>query len=169
MRILVAGGAGFIGSWLCESLLKDGHEVTCVDNLFTGSKKNVHHLLESPRFTFMQWDITVPFKFEADQVYNLACPASPIDYRYDGIETTKISVLGTINLAEQALRCGATYLFSSTSEVYGDPTVNMAIRPSIRRPRTTGATSIPLGLARVTTKASAAPKACCSTMSVSTS
>lgn len=120
-KVVVAGGAGFLGSWLCDRLIKEGHEVLCLDNLFTGYKRNIAHLIEHKRFTFMRWDITQPLKFEADQVYNLACPASPVAYRYDGIETTKISFLGTLNLAEQALRCGAKFLQASTSEVYGDP------------------------------------------------
>ena len=123
-RVLVTGGAGFLGSHLCERLLKDGHEVLCVDNLFTGSKRNIAHLLTSPFFEFMRHDVTFPLYVETDQIYNLACPASPIHYQFDPVQTTKTSVHGAINMLGLAKRVRARILQASTSEVYGDPEVH---------------------------------------------
>src|SRR5581483_8771810 len=124
MRILVTGGAGFLGSHLCDRLINDGHEVTCVDNLFTGQKANVAHLLANPRFEFVRHDIIDPFKFEVDQIYNLACPASPPPYQYNPIKTIKTSVMGAINCLGLAKRVKARIFQASTSEVYGDPQVH---------------------------------------------
>ena len=123
-KILVAGGAGFIGSHLCERLLNDGCEVICVDNLYTGSKINVHHLLNNYNFEFIRHDITIPLYLEIDQIYNLACPASPVHYQIDPVQTIKTNVHGSINLLGLAKRTGAKILQASTSEVYGDPTVH---------------------------------------------
>ena len=123
-KILVAGGAGFIGSHLCERLLNDGCEVICVDNLYTGSKINVHHLLNNYNFDFIRHDITIPLYLEIDQIYNLACPASPVHYQIDPVQTIKTNVHGSINLLGLAKRTGAKILQASTSEVYGDPTVH---------------------------------------------
>ena len=124
MRILVTGGAGFLGSHLCDRLLKDGHEVVCIDNLFTGRKANIDHLLANPRFEFVRHDVIDPFKFEVDQIYNLACPASPPHYQYNPIKTIKTSVMGSINCLGLAKRLKARVFQASTSEVYGDPQVN---------------------------------------------
>jgi UDP-glucuronate decarboxylase len=124
MRILVTGGAGFLGSHLCDRLIQDGHEVVCVDNLFTGQKANVAHLLANPRFEFVRHDIVDPFKFEVDQIYNLACPASPVHYQFNPIKTVKTSVVGAINCLGLAKRVKARIFQASTSEVYGDPTVH---------------------------------------------
>jgi UDP-glucuronate decarboxylase len=121
MRILVTGGAGFIGSHLCEFLVKKGDEVICVDNFFSGSKENVRHLLEYPSFELIRHDITNPLFIEVDQIYNLACPASPIHYQYNPIKTIKCNTLGVINMLGLAKRCNARILQASTSEVYGDP------------------------------------------------
>src|SRR5213595_3082556 len=123
-RILVTGGAGFLGSHLVDRLLQDGHEVICVDNLFTGSKRNIEHLHRNPRFEFMRHDVTFPLFIEVDEIYNLACPASPIQYQYDPVQTTKTSVHGAINMLGLAKRTRAKILHASTSEVYGDPTVH---------------------------------------------
>jgi UDP-glucuronate decarboxylase len=123
-RILVTGGAGFLGSQLCERLIEDGHDVLCVDNLFTGTRRNIAHLLDNPAFEFMRHDITFPLYVEVDQIYNLACPASPIHYQHDPIQTTKTSVHGAINMLGLAKRLNARILQASTSEVYGDPTVH---------------------------------------------
>ncbi len=123
-RILVTGGAGFIGSHLCERLLADGHDVLCVDNFFTGTRDNVAHLLENPRFELMRHDVTFPLYVEVDEIYNLACPASPIHYQYDPVQTTKTSVHGAINVLGLAKRTKAKILQASTSEVYGDPKVH---------------------------------------------
>lgn len=123
-RILVTGGAGFLGSHLCERLLNEGHEVLCVDNLFTGTKQNIEHLLGNPRFEFMRHDVTFPLFVEVDQIYNLACPASPIHYQHDPVQTTKTSVHGAINMLGLAKRLGARIFQASTSEVYGDPVVH---------------------------------------------
>ena len=120
-RIAVTGGAGFLGSHLCERLIARGDEVLCIDNLFTGSRNNVAHLLDKPRFEFMRHDITFPLYVEVDEIYNLACPASPIHYQFDPVQTTKTSVLGAINMLGLAKRVKAKILQSSTSEVYGDP------------------------------------------------
>lgn len=123
-RILVTGGAGFIGSHLCEILLDTGAEVLCVDNFFTGARANVAHLLTNPRFELMRHDVTMPLFVEVDQVYNLACPASPVHYQYDPVQTTKTSVHGAINMLGLAKRTGSRILQASTSEVYGDPDVH---------------------------------------------
>ncbi len=124
MRVLVTGGAGFLGSHLCDRLIGDGHEVVCLDNLFTGRKENVAHLLTHPRFEFVRHDVVDPFKFEVDQIYNLACPASPPHYQYNPIKTVKTSVMGAINCLGLAKRVKARVLQASTSEVYGDPKVH---------------------------------------------
>src|ERR687894_2324229 len=120
-RIMVTGGAGFLGSHLVETLLKAGHEVICVDNLFTGSRDNIVHLRDHPRFEFIRHDITFPLYLEIDQIYNLACPASPIHYQHDPVQTTKTRVHGAINMLGLAKRVKAKILQASTSEVYGDP------------------------------------------------
>jgi UDP-glucuronate decarboxylase len=123
-RAMVTGGAGFLGSHLCDRLLEQGHEVLCVDNLFTGSKQNVAHLRDNPHFEFLRHDITFPLFVEVDEIYNLACPASPIHYQYDPVQTTKTSVHGAINMLGLAKRLGCRILQASTSEVYGDPSVH---------------------------------------------
>lgn len=123
-RILVSGGAGFIGSHLCERLLKDGHEVICMDNFFTGDKSNIVHLLQNPYFELVRHDVTEPFLAEVDEIYNLACPASPVHYQYNPIKTIKTSVMGAINMLGLAKRVNARILQASTSEVYGDPKVH---------------------------------------------
>ena len=120
-RTLVTGGAGFLGSHLCERLIDSGHEVLCVDNFFTGSKKNIEHLLNNPKFELLRHDVTFPLFVEVDEIYNLACPASPIHYQFDPVQTTKTSVHGAINMLGLAKRVGAKILQASTSEVYGDP------------------------------------------------
>jgi UDP-glucuronate decarboxylase len=120
-KILVTGGAGFLGSHLCNALIDAGHEVLCVDNLFTGSKRNVAHLLGRPQFEFMRHDITFPLYVEVDEIYNLACPASPVHYQFDPVQTTKTSVNGAINMLGLAKRTRARVFQASTSEVYGDP------------------------------------------------
>ncbi len=124
MRVLVTGGAGFIGSHLCEFLLNKGDEVICVDNFFCGFKKNIQHLLSNPNFELIRHDITLPLFLEVDQIYNLACPASPVHYQYNPIKTVKCSTLGVINMLGLAKRCKARILQASTSEVYGDPQVH---------------------------------------------
>ena len=123
-RILVTGGAGFLGSHLCERLLEEGNDVICMDNLFTGRKDNIRHLMDHPYFEFIRHDITEPLYVEVDQIYNLACPASPIHYQYDPIKTGKTSVLGALHTLGLAKRCHARILQASTSEVYGDPEVH---------------------------------------------
>jgi UDP-glucuronate decarboxylase len=123
-RIMVTGGCGFLGSHLCESLLAQGHEVLCVDNCFTGSKRNITHLLDHPDFEFIRHDVTFPLYVEVDRIFNLACPASPIHYQYDPVQTTKTSVHGAINMLGLAKRVRAKILQASTSEVYGDPEVH---------------------------------------------
>jgi UDP-glucuronate decarboxylase len=124
MRILVTGGAGFLGSHLCERLLKDGHEVVAIDNLFTGRKLNIAHLMAHANFEFVRHDVIDPFKYEVDQIYNLACPASPPHYQYNPIKTIKTSVMGAINCLGLAKRTKARVFQASTSEVYGDPQVH---------------------------------------------
>jgi UDP-glucuronate decarboxylase len=124
MRILVTGGAGFLGSHLCDRLIADDHDVTVIDNLFTGRKQNIAHLLQHPRFEFVRHDVIDPFKFEVDQIYNLACPASPPHYQFNPIKTTKTSVMGAINCLGLAKRVKARVFQASTSEVYGDPAVH---------------------------------------------
>ena len=121
-RILVTGGAGFLGSFLCERLLAQGHEVLCVDNFFTGRRRNIAHLLDHPGFELLRHDVTFPLYVEVDEIYNLACPASPIHYQFDPVQTTKTSVHGAINMLGLAKRVKAKILQASTSEVYGDPT-----------------------------------------------
>ncbi len=123
-RILVTGGSGFIGSHLCERLLADGHEVLCVDNYYTGRRRNIEHLLANPRFEAMRHDITHPLYVEVDQIYNLACPASPVHYQFDPVQTLKTSVHGSINMLGLAKRLKAKIFQASTSEIYGDPTVH---------------------------------------------
>jgi len=124
MRYLVTGGAGFLGSHLCERLLRDKHEVICLDNYFTGRRENVRHLLSNSDFELIRHDVTHPILLEVDRIYHLACPASPIHYQYNAIKTIKASVLGTINMLGMAKRVKARILFASTSEVYGDPVVH---------------------------------------------
>ena len=124
MRILITGGAGFLGSHLTDRLLQDGHEIICMDNLFTGSKRNIAHLMQNPNFEFLRHDVTDPFKLEVDQIYNLACPASPVHYQYNAIKTIKTSVMGAINCLGLAKRVNARVFQASTSEVYGDPEVH---------------------------------------------
>lgn len=124
MRILITGGAGFLGSHLCERLLNEGHEVICLDNLFTGRRKNIMPFFDNPRFEFMRHDVVDPFKAEVDQIYNLACPASPVHYQYNAIKTIKTSVMGAINTLGLAKRLRARVFQASTSEVYGDPEVH---------------------------------------------
>ena len=123
-QILVTGGAGFIGSHLCERLLKDGNNVICMDNYFTGRKQNIIHLLDNPYFELVRHDVTFPYYVEVDEIYNLACPASPIHYQFDPVSTTKTSVIGAINMLGLAKRTKARILQASTSEVYGDPIVH---------------------------------------------
>lgn len=123
-RVLVTGGAGFLGSHLCERLLNDGHDVICLDNYFTGSKRNVVHLLDNPYFELVRHDVIAPFYAEVDQIFNLACPASPVHYQHNPIKTIKTSVMGAINMLGLAKRVGAKVLQASTSEVYGDPSVH---------------------------------------------
>ena len=122
--ILVTGGAGFIGSHLCEQLLDQGHEVLCVDNFYTGTKRNVAHLVGNPYFEIIRHDVTFPLYLEVDQIYNLACPASPVHYQNDPVQTTKVSVHGAINMLGLAKRLKVPILQASTSEVYGDPAVH---------------------------------------------
>lgn len=124
MRILVTGGAGFIGSHLCESLLQHGHEVVCLDNLFSGSKQNLYPFLGNPHFEFIRHDVVQPILLEVDQIYNLACPASPVHYQFNPVKTVKTNVMGTINMLGMAKRVKARILQASTSEVYGDPQVH---------------------------------------------
>lgn len=124
MRILVTGGAGFLGSHLCDRLIQDGHEVLCLDNFFTGRRENVNHLLDEHRFELVRHDVTEPILLEVDQIYNLACPASPVHYQYNPVKTVKTNVMGTINMLGLAKRVHARILQASTSEVYGDPEVH---------------------------------------------
>ncbi|MBD0326272.1 MAG: SDR family oxidoreductase, partial [Pyrinomonadaceae bacterium] len=124
MRILVTGGAGFIGSHLCERLIEEGHDVICLDNFFTGRRENVFHLLDNRRFELLRHDVIEPILLEVDQIYNLACPASPIHYQYNPVKTVKTSVMGMINMLGLAKRVRARILQASTSEVYGDPEVH---------------------------------------------
>jgi UDP-glucuronate decarboxylase len=123
-RILVTGGAGFLGSHLCERLLKDGHDVLCVDNYYTGRRANIAHLLDNPNFEMLRHDVTFPLYVEVDEIYNLACPAAPIHYQYDPVATTKVSVHGAINMLGLAKRTKAKIFQASTSEVYGDPKIH---------------------------------------------
>jgi len=123
-KILVTGGAGFVGSHLCERLLNDGNEVICLDNFFTGSKNNILHLMDNPYFELIRHDVTMPFFIELDEIYNLACPASPVHYQYNPIKTIKTSVMGAINMLGLAKRLGVRILQASTSEIYGDPSIH---------------------------------------------
>ena len=123
-RVLVTGGAGFLGSHLCERLLARGDELLCIDNLFTGSRRNIQHLLANPRFELRRHDITIPLKVEVDAIYNLACPASPVHYQLDPVQTTKTNVIGAVNMLDLARQLGVPVLQASTSEVYGDPEVH---------------------------------------------
>lgn len=123
-KVLVTGGAGFLGSHLCDRLIERGDEVLCVDNLFTGTKANIAHLLSHPRFEFLRHDVTFPLYVEVDEIYNLACPASPVHYQFDPVQTTKTSVMGAINMLGLAKRVKAKILQASTSEVYGDPEIH---------------------------------------------
>jgi len=124
MRILITGGAGFLGSHLCDRLIEQGHDVICLDNFFTGSKKNVEHLAGNPRFELIRHDVTEPILLEVDRIYNLACPASPVHYQYNPVKTIKTSILGAVNMLGLAKRVRARILQASTSEVYGDPSVH---------------------------------------------
>jgi len=126
-KILITGGSGFIGSHLCGRLLKEGNEVICMDNFFTGAKQNITHLLGNPNFELFRHDVTMPFSAEVDEIYNLACPASPIHYQFDAIQTVKTSVIGAVNVLDLAKRIKAKVLQASTSEVYGDPNMNPQI------------------------------------------
>jgi UDP-glucuronate decarboxylase len=161
-RILVTGGAGFLGSHLCERLLAEGANVICVDNFFTGTRENVRHLISNPYFEMIRHDVTFPLYIEVDEIYNLACPASPIHYQHDPVQTTKTSVHGAINLLGLAKRVKARILQASTSEVYGDPEVH---------PQNEGYWGHvnPIGPRYVMTKASAALKRCFSTIGGNTS
>ena len=123
-QVLVTGGAGFLGSHLCERLLAQGHQVICVDNFFTGARRNIEHLLDHPRFELIRHDVSLPLQLEVEQIYNLACPASPVHYQHDPVQTVKTSVLGALNVLELARRTGARVFQASTSEVYGDPDVH---------------------------------------------
>jgi UDP-glucuronate decarboxylase len=124
MNILITGGAGFLGSHLCDALIEKGHDILCVDNFFTGNKSNISHLLTNPNFTLIRHDVTFPLYVEVDQIYNLACPASPIHYQFDPVQTTKTRVHGAINMLGLAKRLKARILQASTSEVYGDPEIH---------------------------------------------
>ena len=124
MNILITGGAGFLGSHICDALIEKGHDILCVDNFFTGNKSNISHLLTNPNFTLIRHDVTFPLYVEVDQIYNLACPASPIHYQFDPVQTTKTSVHGAINMLGLAKRLRARILQASTSEVYGDPEIH---------------------------------------------
>jgi UDP-glucuronate decarboxylase len=124
MKILITGGAGFIGSHLIDQLMKDDHEVICLDNFYTGTKKNIYHWINHPNFELIRHDITEPIRLEVEQIYHLACPASPVHYQYNPIKTTKVSFLGTLNMLGLAKRLKARILLASTSEVYGDPNVH---------------------------------------------
>ncbi|BAZ45017.1 putative UDP-glucuronic acid decarboxylase [Chondrocystis sp. NIES-4102] len=124
MRVLVTGGAGFIGSHLIDRLMKQGHDVVCLDNFFTGHKRNIRHWLDNPYFELIRHDITEPIRLEVDQIYHLACPASPVHYQYNPVKTIKTNVLGTLNMLGLAKRVKARFLLASTSEVYGDPDVH---------------------------------------------
>lgn len=137
-RILVTGGAGFLGSHLCERLVKEGHDVICLDNFFTGTKDNIIHLLDEPHFELMRHDVTFPLYVEVDEIYNLACPASPVHYQYDPVQTTKTSVHGAINMLGLAKRTGAKILQASTSEVYGDPSIHPQPESYLGNVSTTG-------------------------------
>lgn len=150
-QILITGGAGFIGSHLCARLLEEGNEVICLDNYFTGSKENVIPLLKNPHFELIRHDVSIPFQAEVDEIYNLACPASPVYYQIDPIQTIKTSVLGAVNMLGLAKRVNAKILQASTSEVYGDPMIHP-------QPESYWGNVNPIGLALVMTRASVAPR-----------
>ena len=158
---LVTGGAGFLGSHLCERLLRAGHDVLCIDNFFTGTKDNVAHLRDETRFELLRNDITFPLYVEVDEIYNLACPASPIHYQFDPVQTTKTSAHGAINMLGLAKRLKAKIFQASTSEVFGDPEVHPQDSPM-------SAPSIRSGPGPVMTRASAAPRPCSSITTAST-
>ena len=160
-RVLVTGGAGFLGSHLCERLLEKGQEVLCVDNFFSSSRRNVAHLMSSARFELIRHDVTFPLHVEVDEIFNLACPASPVHYQFDPVQTTKTSVIGAINMLGLAKRLKVKILQASTSEIYGDP----EIHPQLRN---TGATSIQSDCDRATTKQSDVRRRCFSTIGGST-
>src|SRR5664280_2690220 len=160
-RNLVTGGSGFLGSHLCERLLSQGAEVICIDNFFTGARRNIEPLLDNKRFELIRHDVTFPIYLEIDQIYNLACPASPIHYQHDPVQTTKTSVHGAINMLGLAKRVKAKIMQASTSEVYGDPKVHP-------QTETIGDTSIRSARAPAMMKANAAPRPCSSTIGVST-
>ena len=150
-QILITGGAGFIGSHLCARLLEEGNEVICLDNYFTGSKENVIPLLKNPHFELIRHDVSIPFQAEVDEIYNLACPASPVYYQIDPIQTIKTSVLGAVNMLGLAKRVNAKILQASTSEVYGDPMIHP-------QPESYGGNVNLIGPALVMTRASVAPR-----------
>ena len=154
-RVLVTGGAGFLGSHLCDALIQKGYDVLCVDNFFTGTRDNIEHLISKPHFEFSRHDVTFPLYVEVDEIYNFACPASPVHYQHDPVATTKTSVHGAINMLGLAKRTGAKILQASTSEVYGDPKVSP-------QPETYWATSIQLVRAPATMKQNDALKHCSS-------
>jgi UDP-glucuronate decarboxylase len=158
-RILVTGGAGFLGSHLCEHLIRNGKEVVCLDNYYTGSKKNIEHLMGDKNFEVLRHDVTFPLYVEVDEIYNLACPASPVHYQFDPVQTTKTSVHGAINMLGLAKRVKAKILQASTSEVYV-----MEIRISTRNEKSTGAMSILSAFAHAMMKASVAPRRYSSTI-----
>ena len=160
-RILITGGAGFLGSHLVDLLLEGGHEILCVDNLFTGSKRNIEHLHAHPRFEFVRHDVTFPLYVEVDEIYNLACPASPIHYQHDPVQTTKTSVHGAINMLGLAKRLKCPILQASSSEVYGDPNMHPQSEEHWGNVN-------PIGLRSATTRASGARKRCSSTITAST-
>ena len=160
-RVLVTGGAGFLGSHICERLIEQGHDVLCLDNFYTGTKDNISHLISNPYFELLRHDVTFPIYLEVDEIYNMACPASPIHYQRDPVQTTKTAVHGAINMLGLAKRVGA-------ASCRPRPRKCTAIPRSIRRPRIIGATSIPSARAPATTRASAAPKRCSSTITAST-
>jgi UDP-glucuronate decarboxylase len=160
-RILVTGGAGFLGSHLCDRLLADGNEVLCADNLFTGRKQNIYHLLDNPRFEFLRHDITFPLFVEVDAIYNLACPASPVHYQFDPVQTTKTSVVGAVNMLGLAKRLR---IRSSRPQ----PARSTGIPRSTPRRRSTAATSTRSDPGRATTRASAVPRRSSSTTGAST-
>ncbi len=159
-RVLITGGAGFLGSHLTDKLLSQGHEVLCADNLFTGTKRNIDHLHNEPRFEFIRHDITLPLFVEVDEIYNLACPASPIHYQHDPVQTTKTSVHGAINMLGLAKRLKCRILQASTSEVYGD-------QPFILKLKTIGGTLTRSGCGLAMMRANAARKRFFSTTTAS--
>lgn len=160
-QVLVTGGAGFLGSHLCEELLAAGNDVVCLDNFYTGTKANIVHMMSNPRFELLRHDITLPIYLEVDEIYNLACPASPIHYQFDPVQTTKTSAHGAINMLGLAKRLKAKIFQASTSEVFGDPEVHPQDSPM-------SAPSIRSGPGPVMTRASAASRPCSSITTAST-